>query len=168
MPPDKPNIIFICTGNSARSILAESILRHEAGDRFNAFSAGTRPAAAPNPFAIALLREKGHDTGGLRSKSLDEFQLDSAPEMDFIFTVCDAAANEECPLWPGQPISGHWGIADPAAVEGNDDAKRRAFATAYARMLARVRAFVALFAEGLDKAALQKRIDQIGTMTKVD
>jgi ArsR family transcriptional regulator, arsenate/arsenite/antimonite-responsive transcriptional repressor / arsenate reductase (thioredoxin) len=120
LPGRKQNVIFICTGNSARSILAESILRHEASARFNAYSAGTRPGHAPNRLAIDLLRDQGHDTSGLRSKSLDEFQKDGAPRMDFIFTVCDSAANEECPLWPGHPISGHWGISDPAAATVKD------------------------------------------------
>lgn len=161
-PDGKQNVIFICTGNSARSILAESILRHEAGDRFNVFSAGTRPAAEPNRLAIALLEKKGHETGGLRSKSVDEFQQDNAPQMDFVFTVCDSAANEECPLWPGQPISGHWGIADPAGVEGSDGDKQQAFGIAYMRMQTRIRAFIALSPAGLDKGALQKHIDEIG------
>ena len=168
MPSRKLNVIFICTGNSARSILAESILRDEAGDRFNAYSAGTRPAGKPNPFALALLKEKGHKTSGLRSKNLDEFQRRGAPQMDFIFTVCDSAANEECPLWPGQPISGHWGIPDPAAVKGSDTDKYRAFETAYAQMQARIRAFLARNPEGLDKGALQKHIDQIGALAHTE
>lgn len=160
----KQNVIFICTGNSARSILAESILRNLAPDRFNAYSAGTRPAGAVNPFAIELLRRRGHDTGLLRSKNLDEFLQDSAPEMDFVFTVCDRAANEECPLWPGQPVSGHWGIPDPAAVAGSEAEKRAAFAQAYARMTARIRAFITLQACGADMATLQSHIDNIGQM----
>ena len=168
MPSRKLNVIFICTGNSARSILAESILRHEAGERFNAYSAGTRPAGEPNPFALALLKEKSHDISGLRSKNLDEFQKDGAPKMDFIFTVCDSAANEECPLWSGQPVSGHWGIPDPAAVAGSDADKRRAFEAAYARMQVRIRAFLALDPEGLDKGALQKHIDEIGALAHTE
>ncbi|VAW18776.1 Arsenate reductase thioredoxin-coupled, LMWP family [hydrothermal vent metagenome] len=168
MPERKHNVIFICTGNSARSILAEAILRHEAGERFNAYSAGTRPAGAPNPFALELLKDMGHETRNLRSKSLDEFQGADAPKMDFIFTVCDAAANEECPLWPGQPVSGHWGIADPAAVLGTDAEKRQAFAQAYERMQARIGAFIALFTTGLDKADLQQQIDKIGAMEQME
>ena len=160
----KLNVIFICTGNSARSILAEAILRDEAGDRFNTYSAGTRPAGEPNPFALALLKEKGHEIAGLRSKNLDEFQKEGAPKMDFIFTVCDSAANEECPLWPGHPVSGHWGIPDPAAVVGSDTDKRRAFETAYTRMQARIRAFLALDPQEMDKGALQKHIDEIGAL----
>jgi protein-tyrosine-phosphatase len=164
----KQNVIFICTGNSARSILAEAILRQEAGDHYNAYSAGTRPAGTPNPYAMALLAEKGHDTSDLRSKSLDEFLQDGAPKMDYIFTVCDAAANEECPFWAGQPISGHWGIPDPAAVDGSDAEKREAFATAYDRMHARISAFIALSPTGLDKTALQKHIDEIGALAQTE
>ncbi len=168
MPSRKLNVIFICTGNSARSILAESILRHEAGDRFNTFSAGTRPAGEPNPFALELLKEQGHDITGLRSKNLDEYQQEGAPKMDFIFTVCDSAANEDCPFWPGQPISGHWGIPDPAAVEGSNADKRRAFAVAYAQMQARIHAFLALDPEGLDKGTLQEHIDEIGALAHTE
>ncbi len=164
----KLNVIFICTGNSARSILAEAILRDEAGDRFNTYSAGTRPAGEPNPFALALLKEKGHEIAGLRSKNLDEFQKEGAPKMDFIFTVCDSAANEECPLWPGHPVSGHWGIPDPAAVVGSDTDKRRAFETAYTRMQARIRAFLALDPQEMDKGALQKHIDEIGALAHTE
>ena len=164
----KQNVIFICTGNSARSILAEAILRQEAGGRFNAYSAGTRPAGTPNPYAMALLTQKGHDTSDLHSKSLDEFLQDDAAQMDYIFTVCDAAANEECPFWPGQPISGHWGIPDPAAVVGSDAEKREAFATAYDRMHARIHAFIALAPTGLDKTALQKHIDEIGALAHTE
>ncbi len=167
-PNRKQNVIFICTGNSARSILAESILRQAAGGRYNAYSAGTRPAAAPNPFAIALLKEKGQETRDLRSKSLDEFQEDGAPKMDYIFTVCDSAANEECPFWPGQPISGHWGIPDPAAGDGSDAEKRQAFTTAYDRMHARICAFIALGPTGLDKTTLQKNIDEIGALAQTE
>jgi ArsR family transcriptional regulator, arsenate/arsenite/antimonite-responsive transcriptional repressor / arsenate reductase (thioredoxin) len=164
--PDQPkrNVAFICTGNSARSILAESILRHEAGHLFNAFSAGTRPADAPNPLALNLLRGRGHDITGLRSKTLEELRHPDAPHMDFIFTVCDSAANEECPIWPGHPISGHWGIPDPAAETGTQAQKEAAFALAHDRMQARIRAFTALVPDRFDKAALQARIDEIGHM----
>ena len=158
----KQNVLFICTGNSARSILAEAILRHEFGDRFCAYSAGTRPAGSPNPLALELLRRKGRDTDHLRSKSLDEFQQEDAPGMDFIFTVCDQAANEECPFWPGQPISGHWGISDPAAVEGTIAQKQRAFSDAYRQMQTRIRAFADFSKGGVDRAVLQKHIDEIG------
>ncbi|MFK5997946.1 MAG: ArsR family transcriptional regulator [Rhodobacterales bacterium] len=168
VPNRKQNVIFICTGNSARSILAESILRQEAGDRYNAYSAGTRPAGVPNPLAMAVLQENGHAISDLRSKSLDEFQHDGAPKMDFIFTVCDSAANEECPFWPGQPISGHWGIPDPAAIEGSDAEKRQAFATAYNGMQVRIRAFIALSPTGVDKTTLQKHIDEIGAMAQTE
>ncbi|NOX73815.1 MAG: helix-turn-helix domain-containing protein [Alphaproteobacteria bacterium] len=168
--PGRPeqNVIFICTGNSARSILAESILRHTAGTRFNAFSAGTRPAGAPNRLAIKLLQEHGHDISALRSKSLDGFLGQDAPHMDFIFTVCDSAANEECPLWPGQPISGHWGIPDPAITTGSAEKKMQAFRRAYGQMQARIDAFIDLstagFDEGFDPVNLQSQIDMIGKM----
>jgi ArsR family transcriptional regulator, arsenate/arsenite/antimonite-responsive transcriptional repressor / arsenate reductase (thioredoxin) len=164
LPTRKQNVIFICTGNSARSILAESILRTEAPERFNAYSAGTRPAGTPNPVALEILHREGHDTRDLRSKNLDEFQKPGAAKMDFIFTVCDAAANEECPLWPGQPISGHWGIPDPAAVKGSNADKYRAFALAYLRMRARILAFLALKRSGADETDLQNQIDAIGRM----
>jgi ArsR family transcriptional regulator, arsenate/arsenite/antimonite-responsive transcriptional repressor / arsenate reductase (thioredoxin) len=168
----KLNVIFICTGNSARSILAESLLRHKAGARFNAFSAGTRPTGAPNSLAIRLLQARGHDINGLRSKSLDEFLGEDAPQMDFIFTVCDSAANEECPFWPGQPISGHWGIPDPAAATGSEAAKMQAFKRAYDQMQARIDAFINLAPDrlgdgsdaGFDPANLQNQIDMIGKM----
>ncbi len=160
----KQNVIFICTGNSARSILAEVILRDAAPERFNTFSAGTRPAGLPHPLALEVLAEKGHDISGLRSKSLDEFQGADGVAMDFIFTVCDSAANEECPLWPGQPISGHWGIPDPAAVTGTQAERKRAFIDAYQQMQARIKAFLAFDAPEDDKAALQRHIDEIGAL----
>jgi ArsR family transcriptional regulator, arsenate/arsenite/antimonite-responsive transcriptional repressor / arsenate reductase (thioredoxin) len=168
MEPDTPtrklNVIFICTGNSARSILAESILRAEAPDAFNAYSAGTRPAGVPNPFALEHLRREGHDTSDLVSKNLDMFQIEGAPKMDFIFTVCDQAAKEECPYWPGQPVSGHWGIPDPAALVGNEAEKRSAFAQAYASMRARILAFIALDPANANRSELQVHIDEIGGM----
>ena len=156
------NVLFLCTGNSARSILAEGILNREGAGKFQAFSAGSRPSGQPNPFAIALLEREGHDTSFARSKSWDEFGGPDAPHMDFIFTVCDSAAAEECPYWPGHPASAHWGLPDPAAVEGSDAEKALAFAETYRAMRARILAFVALPIETLDKLALKDALDQIG------
>ena len=156
------NVLFLCTGNSARSILAEGILNREGAGKFQAFSAGSRPSGQPNPFAIALLQREGHDTGFARSKSWDEFGGPDAPHMDFIFTVCDSAAAEECPYWPGHPASAHWGLPDPAAVEGSDAEKALAFAETYRAMRARILAFVALPIQTLDKLALKDALDQIG------
>jgi protein-tyrosine-phosphatase len=156
------NVLFLCTGNSARSILAEAILNREGAGKFAAYSAGSRPSGQPNPFAINLLEREGHDTGFARSKSWDEFGAADAPHMDFIFTVCDSAAAEECPYWPGHPASAHWGLPDPAAVEGSDAEKALAFAETYRAMRARILAFVALPIATLDKLALKDALDQIG------
>lgn len=155
------NVLFVCSGNSARSIFAETILRDWAGDRFNVFSAGTRPQSTLNPFAVELLRAKGHDTGALRAKHVSEFQEQSAPQMDFVFTVCDTAANEECPPWPGQPITGHWGQPDPVAATGTEAEKRLAFQQAYGGLKHRIKAFAALPVDTLDRASLQRQIDDI-------
>ncbi|MEQ5870376.1 helix-turn-helix domain-containing protein [Sagittula sp. NFXS13] len=155
------NVLFVCSGNSARSIFAETILRDWAGDRFNVFSAGTRPQSTLNPFALELLRAKGHDTGALRAKHVSEFQEQSAPQMDFVFTVCDTAANEECPPWPGQPITGHWGQPDPVAATGTAAEKRLAFQQAYGGLKHRIKAFAALPVDTLDRASLQRQIDDI-------
>jgi ArsR family transcriptional regulator, arsenate/arsenite/antimonite-responsive transcriptional repressor / arsenate reductase (thioredoxin) len=156
------NVLFICTGNSARSILAEAILNREGAGRFRAFSAGTRPKIEPNPHVIAVLRQLGHDVSGLRSKRLEEFQGPDAPKMDFVFTVCDQAANEECPVWPGHPISAHWGMPDPAGVDGTDAEKALAFREAYSMLRHRLAGFVALPMASLDRISLQKRLDEIG------
>ncbi|PRY26968.1 ArsR family transcriptional regulator [Aliiruegeria haliotis] len=161
MPDRKFNALFICVGNSARSIFAETLLRAEAGDRFNVFSAGTRPQSELNPFALELLAGKEHDISGLRAKNLGEFQQDDAPVMDFIFTVCDLAANEDCPAWRGQPISAHWGVPDPVRADGTDAEKRLAFQQAYGQLRNRIRAFSALPVETLDRASLQRRVDAI-------
>jgi arsenate reductase len=155
-------VLFICTGNSARSIFAESILRKEAGDRFEAYSAGTRPHSELNPFALDVLRQKGHDTSALRSKTVAEFQGADAPRFDFVFTVCDRAANEECPAWAGQPVSAHWGMPDPVKAEGTDAQKSVAFHHAYGALLNRIRAFAALPIDALDRIALQRAVDDIG------
>jgi arsenate reductase len=160
---EKPrfNVLFVCTGNSARSILAEAIMNHEAGDRFRAYSAGTRPRGAIHPLAYARLRSYRYDTSGLRSKSLLEFDGPGAPRMDFVFTVCDQAANEECPTWPGRPFTGHWGIPDPAAVEGPEAERALAFAEAFRALRNRITAFVSLPLESLDALAIQVGIDEI-------
>ncbi len=164
MSQRKLNVIFICTGNSARSIMAEAIMRDLDGGRFNAFSAGTQPTGAPHPLALATLKRNGHDITNLRSKNLDEFQKDGAPQMDFIFTVCDSAANEECAIWPGRPTSGHWGIPDPAAATGSDAEKALAFARAYGQMRTRIEAFAALPDITPGTPELQNDIDEIGNM----
>jgi arsenate reductase len=137
------NVLFLCTGNSARSILAEAYLNHAGKGRFKAWSAGSKPGGTVNPFALALLKKKGIGTSGARSKNWDEFAAPGAPKMDFIFTVCDNAAAEACPFWPGKPATGHWDIEDPAAVTGDDDTKRRAFEKAFAELKSRIDRFLA-------------------------
>lgn len=164
MPDRKYNVLFICSGNSARSIFAEALLSSIGGEKFNAYSAGTQPYSELNPFAVDLLERNGHDVSGLRSKNISEFQQQGAPVMDFVFTVCDQAANEECPPWPGQPITGHWGLPDPVKVEGSDAEKSLAFASTYAQMRRRVQAFAALPFDQLDRLALQAQIDRIGLL----
>ena len=162
----KMNVLFLCTGNSARSVLAEVLLNGMAPTRFKAYSAGSQPKGDVNPFAIELLEKNRLPTAGLRSKSWDEFSRPGAPEMDFVFTVCDQAAGEVCPVWPGQPMTAHWGIDDPAAVEGSDDDKRKAFFRAYNQLQHRLQIFVSLPMEKLDRLTLQKRLDQIGELRK--
>lgn len=157
------NVLFICSGNSARSIFAEAILRDLGKGRFSAFSAGTRPNTTLNPFALEVLERNGHPTGDMRSKHISEFQRADSPTMDFVFTVCDAAAAEECPPWPGQPITGHWGLPDPVKAEGTDAEKALVFAQTYGALRRRIAAFVELpFAE-LNRISLQSRVDAIGT-----
>lgn len=156
------NVLILCTGNSARSILGEAVFNHEGGGKFVAYSAGSKPAGQPNPFAIDLLRREGIDTGFARSKSWDEFALPNAPKMDFVITVCDNAAAEECPYWPGAPVSAHWGLPDPAAVDGSDAEKALAFADTYRALTRRVQAFAALPIATLDALALKKELTQIG------
>ena len=155
-------VLFICTGNSARSIFAEAILRREAGDRFDAYSAGTRPSSTLNPFALEVLRQKGHDISPLRAKNVAEFQGEGAPKFDFVFTVCNQAANEDCPAWTGQPVSAHWGMPDPVKAEGTDAQKSLAFQQAYGALQNRIKAFAALPFAALDRISLQKAVDDIG------
>lgn len=157
------NVLFLCTANSARSILAEAILNREGKGRFHAFSAGSQPRGAVNADALALLAKEGHDTAFARSKSWDEFALPDAPKMDFVFTVCDNAAQEVCPIWPGQPMTAHWGIPDPAAVKGSQVEIALAFADAYRRLQARISAFAALPLASLDRMSLKRKLDAIGT-----
>lgn len=160
------NVLFICTGNSARSILAEVLLRDAGNGRFRTFSAGTRPTGDVNPHVIELLQRNGHDVSGLRSKSLDEMQRPDAPEMDFVFTVCDHAAQEECPAWPGQPISAHWGLPDPAKAIGNAAEIALAFGEAYRTLNSRISAFAALPIDSLDRISLKAEVDRIGKMER--
>jgi arsenate reductase len=156
------NVLFLCTGNSARSIMAEAILNRLGKDKFRAFSAGSDPRGAVHPGTLTLLNKLGYDTSGLRSKSWNEFAAPGAPALDFVFTVCDNAANEVCPVWPGQPMTAHWGIPDPAAVTGDDIAVARAFRNAYAALERRIELFAALPFKSLDRMSLKKRLDQIG------
>ena len=162
MPDRKYKVLFICSGNSARSIFAESILRREASDRFEAYSAGTRPRSELNPFALDVLQRKGHDISVLRAKNIAEFQGEGAPKFDFVFTVCNQAANEECPAWTGQPVSAHWGMPDPVKVEGTDAEKSLAFHQAYGALHNRIAVFTALPIASLDRISLQQAVDDIG------
>lgn len=157
------NVLFLCTGNSARSILAEAYLRSVGAGRFESFSAGSMPAGRVNPFALELLEKKGLPTGDLRSKSWNEFAAPGAPAMDLIITVCDNAAGEVCPVWPGQPITAHWGVADPAAVEGDDSALRAAFLQAYTVLARRIDILKGLRLEALDRMAAERSIRQIAS-----
>jgi arsenate reductase len=156
------NVLFLCTGNSARSILAEAYLNSAGRARFVAYSAGSQPAGRVNPFALELLRKNRMSTEGLRSKSWDEFAQPGAPKMNFVFTVCDNAAGEACPVWPGQPVSAHWGIEDPAVVQGTDEEKRRAFLKAFTQLSVRINLFLNLPLEKLDRMALKAKLDEIG------
>lgn len=156
------NVMFLCTGNSARSVLAESILNKDGGGKFQAFSAGSHPKGAINPMAIRVLAGNGYPTEGLRSKSWDEFSQPGSPVMDFVFTVCDNAAGETCPIWPGHPMTAHWGIDDPAAVEGSDIEKQAAFVQAFRYLRNRISAFVSLPLASIDKMALGTRLREIG------
>ena len=156
------NVLFLCTGNSARSILAEAILNREGKGKFKAYSAGSQPKGEVHPEALALLKRMNYNTDFARSKNWSEFAEAKAPNLDFVFTVCDNAANEACPVWPGQPMSAHWGIPDPAAVVGSPSEVSLAFADAFRMLDSRISIFAALPISGLDKLTLQKRLDDIG------
>ena len=158
------NVLFLCTGNSARSIMAEAILKHLGKGRFNAFSAGSHPAGHVNPLAIEQLRRADLPVGGLRSKNWNEFSGPNAPSLDFVFTVCDKAAGEVCPIWPGQPMTAHWGIEDPAAAEGSEDQKRQAFAKAFNQLNRRISIFLSLPFSKIDAMSLKKELDNIGLL----
>lgn len=160
------NVLFLCTSNSARSVLAESILNLPSvgHDRFHAYSAGSHPAGQVNPYAIELLHKVGIATDQLRSKSWDEYAAPGTVQFDFVFTVCDKAAGEVCPVWPGQPVTAHWGIEDPAAVKGGDDDKRKAFSTAYNQLHRRITLFASLPLAKLHGMSLQRELDEIGRL----
>ena len=158
------NVLFLCTGNSARSILGEALLNHLGGNRFRAFSAGSHPKGAVHPMALAVLEANGVPTEGARSKSWDEFAGPSAPPMNFVFTVCDDAAGETCPYWPGQPMTAHWGVADPAAVEGSELEKVNAFRDAANYLRRRIEVFAALPLATIDRMSLQSKLKEIGKL----
>lgn len=162
MPDEILEILVLCTGNSARSILAEALLNHRGAGRIRAYSAGSHPTGRVNPFAMATLRRFGLPTEGLRSKSWDEFAGPGAPRLDFVFTVCDNAAGEACPLWPGQPVTAHWGVPDPAAVVGTDEQKLQAFEDTFHILERRVERFVGLPLASIDPTELSRRLREIG------
>jgi arsenate reductase len=162
MPERHYNVLFLCTGNSARSIMAEAILRKKGGQHFTAYSAGSQPAGAVREEALEQIKRAGLPAGGLRSKSWDEFTRPAAPQLNFVFTVCDHAAKEPCPFWPGQPMTAHWGVPDPAAVRGSADEVQRAYITAFSALDRRISLFLSLPLETLDDFALQEAIQNIG------
>lgn len=156
------NVLFLCTGNSARSILAEALLNELGAGKFHAFSAGSMPKGEVHPLALDILARSGHDISAFRSKSWDEFARHDAPKMDFVFTVCDNAANEVCPVWPGHPMTAHWGLPDPASVEGSEAEKRLAFAETYKHLRNRIGAFIHLPLASLDRLRIRRELDEIG------
>ncbi len=162
------NVLFLCTGNSARSIMAEAILNREGKGRFKAYSAGSQPTGKVNPHALRLLESLNYQTEFARSKNWDEFAEPGAPQMQFVFTVCDSAAAESCPIWPGQPMSAHWGVPDPAAATGTDAQIRLAFTEAYRMLERRISIFVSLPIASIDRLALQRRLDQIGQQDRAE
>jgi arsenate reductase (thioredoxin) len=162
MPAKIFNVLFLCTGNSARSIMAEAILNSVGKDRFRAYSAGSHPGGKVNPFALAQIRKAGLSTESFRSKSWDEFAKPDAPKMDFVFTVCSDAAGEVCPVWPGQPMTAHWGVEDPAKFEGTDKAKDQVFSRIFTQLHSRIRILTSLPIDKLERIALKKKLDEIG------
>jgi protein-tyrosine-phosphatase len=168
MISDRPfNVLFLCTGNSARSIIAEAIINSLGAGKFNGYSAGSMPKGQVHPLAITLLNKLNYDTAALRSKSWDEFSIADAPKMDFVFTVCDNAANEVCPFWPGQPMTAHWGVPDPIAADGNETERALAFADTYRMLNNRISIFTNLPLKSLDSLTLQRHLDDIGR-TQID
>ena len=166
---DKPfNVLFLCTGNSARSILAEALVNHWGRGKFTGYSAGSSPKGKVHPIALELLQHMKMPTDGMRSKSWDEFAKPTAPRLDFVFTVCDNAAGEMCPIWPGQPMTAHWGVADPAAVEGPETGKWLAFRTAFRELESRIKTFTSLPIRSLDRVKLQERLHAIGKSSAAD
>jgi protein-tyrosine-phosphatase len=165
---DRPyNVLFLCTHNSARSIIAECVMNRVGAGKFKAYSAGSQPSGRVHPFALELLGRLNYDTSSLRSKSWEEFARADAPQLDFVFTVCDDAANEVCPVWPGQPMTAHWGLADPSRAEGNEAERRFAFADTHRMLNQRISIFTSLPLASLDRLALKRRLDEIGR-TKLD
>ncbi len=162
MPQREYNVLFLCTGNSARSIMAEAIINRVGRARFRGFSAGSHTKGEIRPYALDLLRNLNHSTEGLRSKNWDEFAKPDAPQLDFVFTVCDKAAAEVCPVWPGQPKTAHWGLPDPVVAEGTEAERRLAFADAYRMLNNRISIFVSLPLDAIDRLTLQRRLDEIG------
>jgi protein-tyrosine-phosphatase len=158
------NVLFLCTGNSARSVIGEAIMNKLGGGQFIAYSAGSQPAGSVHPFARELLQKLDYPVATLRSKSWDEFALPGAPALDFVFTVCDSAAAETCPIWPGQPMSAHWGVPDPVKAEGTEAEKRLAFAEAYRMLNNRISAFINLPLSSLDRLSLKRKLDDIGKL----
>jgi len=161
------NVLFLCTGNSARSILAEVLLEHWGKGRFTGYSAGSFPKGTVHPLALEELERHHLPTSGLRSKSWNEFARAGAPVMDFVFTVCDQAAGEACPVWPANPVTAHWGVPDPAAVDGSEVEQRKAFRTAYLALESRIKIFVALPIDSLDRLAVKQKVDEIGRLRAV-
>jgi arsenate reductase len=161
-------VLFLCTGNSARSILGEALVNHWGKGRFRGFSAGSHPRGAVHPLALEVLRQYRMPIDGLRSKSWDEFAQPGAPPLHFVFTVCDRAASEVCPVWPGQPMTAHWGLEDPAAVEGTDDTKTRAFQKTFRELDARIKIFTSLRVELLDRMALQRELNALGRQSEIE
>ena len=163
--PKPLNVLFLCTHNSARSVIAECVMNRLGGGKFKAYSAGSQPSGKVHPFALELLQRLNYSSGDLRSKSWEEFAQPDAPQLDFVFTVCDDAADEVCPVWPGQPISAHWGLPDPSRAEGNEAERRLAFADTHRMLNQRISIFVSLPLGSLDKLSLKRRLDEIGRAT---